>query len=68
MFKAFAAFFSSMVTLFVAVDKMAKAADHIASIAEGEAQTLADTMQAEREARLKELKAKLQSVPQSEAA
>jgi hypothetical protein len=61
MFKAVGQFFTSLFTIFSAIEKGASSLDHLAGIAEAEAAGLADQMTAEREARLtalvKQLKA-----------
>jgi hypothetical protein len=62
MFKAIGQFFSSLFTVFSAIEKGASSLDHLAGIAEAEAAGLADQMTAEREARLGKLLTQLKAV------
>ena len=62
MFKAIGQFFTSLFTLFSALEKGAGSLNHLAGIAEAEAAGLADQMKAEREARLSELLKELEAV------
>ncbi|MCP5128547.1 MAG: hypothetical protein H6985_03080 [Pseudomonadales bacterium] len=59
MFKAIGQFFTTLFTLFSALDKGAKSLDHLASIAEAESEGLAEQMSIERKARLSELNQRL---------
>jgi len=61
MFKAFGAFFRMCITWISVADKLASAVDHVATLAEEEAQGLLDERRAERklelDAKLNKLKA-----------
>ena len=59
MFKMFAQFFVSMTTLFMALEKSAKAVDHLSSWAEESAGSFADEARMQREKRMSELKKQL---------
>jgi hypothetical protein len=62
MFKAIGQFFTTVLTVFSAIDKGAKSLDHLAGIAEAEAEGLAEQMTVEREARLTVLTKQLKAV------
>jgi ribosomal protein S13 len=52
MLKASGQFFAAFFTIFSAIDKVARAVDNIAGIAEAESKGLAKQMEVEREARI----------------
>ena len=62
MFKAIGQLFNATFTLFSALDKGASSLEHLASIAEAEAEGLAQQMTIERKAKLIELTQKLKTV------
>ena len=62
MFKAIGQLFTAAFTLFSAVEKGASSLNHLAGIAEAEAEGLSDQMKAEREARLRDLTKQLKAV------
>lgn len=61
MFKAIGQFFTSLFTIFSAIEKGASSLNHLAGIAEAEAAGLADQMTVEREVRLTALTKQLKA-------